>query len=82
MGSIDQNADWDHWERHPAGDEILTLLSGEIDVVLETDAGEQRARSSPARPSLCPKGRLAPRHRQGAGPADVHHGRAPACLTG
>lgn len=43
MGSTDQSKDWDHWERHPAGDEILTLLSGEMIIVLETDGGEQRA---------------------------------------
>ena len=37
MGSTDQSKDWDHWERHPAGDEILTLLSGEMTIVLEID---------------------------------------------
>ena len=43
MGTTNQNADWDHWERHPAGDEILVLLSGELEIVLDTDGGEQRA---------------------------------------
>jgi mannose-6-phosphate isomerase-like protein (cupin superfamily) len=28
-------ADWDHWEMHPAGDEIVCLLSGAIDLVLQ-----------------------------------------------
>jgi len=23
--------DWDHWEMHPAGDELIVLLSGSID---------------------------------------------------
>lgn len=26
---------WDVWERHPNGDEIVLLLDGEVDVVLE-----------------------------------------------
>ena len=75
MGSTDQKADWDHWERHPAGDEILTLLSGEMVIVLDTDGGEQRATHQARRDLHRPQGRLAPRHRQGARPADVHHAR-------
>ena len=43
MGASQQTADWDHWERHPAGEEILTLLSGELEIVLATKAGEERA---------------------------------------
>jgi mannose-6-phosphate isomerase-like protein (cupin superfamily) len=43
MGVSLHSADWDHWERHPAGEEILTLLSGELEIVLETEAGEERA---------------------------------------
>ncbi len=42
MGRTHQSKDWDHWERHPGGEEILILLSGEMDIVLET-GGEQRA---------------------------------------
>ena len=32
--------DMNHWERHPAGDEILLLLSGRAIVVLEAQAAE------------------------------------------
>ena len=35
-------AAWDHWERHPAGEEVLYLLSGAADFILETEAGERR----------------------------------------
>ena len=42
MGVSLQSADWDHWERDPAGEENLTLLSGELEIVLETEAGEER----------------------------------------
>ena len=27
--------DWDSWERHPAGDEVVCLLSGDVTMVLE-----------------------------------------------
>jgi mannose-6-phosphate isomerase-like protein (cupin superfamily) len=33
--------DVDHWERHPAGDEVLLRLSGRFDVVLEQAGGER-----------------------------------------
>jgi mannose-6-phosphate isomerase-like protein (cupin superfamily) len=32
---------WDHWEMHPAGDEIVCLLSGALDLVLEEDGRER-----------------------------------------
>jgi len=56
MGSTDQSADWDHWERHPAGEEILTLISGELELVLDTDKGEQRAVLEPGQTFIVPKG--------------------------
>jgi mannose-6-phosphate isomerase-like protein (cupin superfamily) len=31
----------DHWERHPAGDEFLLLLSGALSVVLEESSGQR-----------------------------------------
>ncbi|HEX6120439.1 MAG TPA: cupin domain-containing protein [Dongiaceae bacterium] len=31
----------DHWERHPAGDEFLLLLSGALSVVLEASSGQR-----------------------------------------
>jgi mannose-6-phosphate isomerase-like protein (cupin superfamily) len=33
--------DWASWERHPAGDEIVVLLSGAMDFVLDGAGGEQ-----------------------------------------
>ena len=32
---------WPTWERHPAGDELVYLLSGEAELVLRTPDGEQ-----------------------------------------
>ena len=33
--------DWDHWERHPAGDELVYLLTGALDIVLQEPDGER-----------------------------------------
>jgi uncharacterized cupin superfamily protein len=35
-----QSATWDYWERHPAGEELVLLISGRVDVVQERDGGE------------------------------------------
>lgn len=35
--------DWPSWERHPAGDEVVMLLSGRATMVLRTGAGEETA---------------------------------------
>jgi uncharacterized cupin superfamily protein len=32
-----QEATWNGWERHPAGEELVYLLSGRVDVVQEID---------------------------------------------
>ncbi|MDI1283503.1 MAG: cupin domain-containing protein [Reyranella sp.] len=56
MGATLQTKDWDHWERHPAGEEILTLLSGELEIVLETEAGEERAVLKPGQTLVIPTG--------------------------
>lgn len=32
--------DWGVWERHPAGDEVVVLISGAARLVLRTEAGE------------------------------------------
>lgn len=34
-------ADWPSWEIHPAGDEIVYLLSGAVDLVLDEPDGER-----------------------------------------
>lgn len=33
--------DWESWEMHPKGDEVVVLLSGRASFVLETDKGEE-----------------------------------------
>lgn len=53
-----------HWERHPAGDELLHILDGETDVVTLTDAGPVRSTVGAGALFICPQGlwhRLEPR---------------------
>ncbi len=38
---LPQTESWDSWERHPAGEEVVFLISGRVDVVQDLD-GEQR----------------------------------------
>jgi mannose-6-phosphate isomerase-like protein (cupin superfamily) len=37
---IAQEATWDGWERHPAGEEVVFLISGRVDVVQEIDGAD------------------------------------------
>ena len=53
MGASDQAADWDHWERHPAGEEILTLLSGEMELSSTCPEASSGPSSRRAKPSSC-----------------------------
>jgi uncharacterized cupin superfamily protein len=34
---VPQDATWDGWERHPAGEELVVLLSGRVDLIQERD---------------------------------------------
>jgi oxalate decarboxylase/phosphoglucose isomerase-like protein (cupin superfamily) len=45
-----------HWELHPEGDEILHLLSGAIDVVLQETDGERVVALRPGTTCVVPKG--------------------------
>lgn len=56
MGVTGQSADWDHWECHPAGEEILTLLSGEMELVLDIEDGEQRTVLMAGETFIVPRG--------------------------
>ncbi|HEY7105659.1 MAG TPA: cupin domain-containing protein [Acidimicrobiia bacterium] len=38
---IRQDASWDSWERHPAGEELVVLLSGRVDLIQDLDGDHQ-----------------------------------------
>lgn len=41
VGVFRFDADWDSWEVHPDGDEIVMLLSGAVDLILDEPEGER-----------------------------------------
>ncbi len=44
------------WEMHPDGDEVLTLLSGQFDVILDEGGAERVIRLTPGKSALVPQG--------------------------
>ncbi|MBD3886999.1 cupin [Phormidium tenue FACHB-886] len=53
--TFEQN--WDSWEMHPAGEEFVCLLSGQVDFVLEQEGGEEIVSLSvPGHYILVPRG--------------------------
>jgi mannose-6-phosphate isomerase-like protein (cupin superfamily) len=41
VAGFDFEADWPSWERHPAGDEIVALVSGRADMILDLGGNQQ-----------------------------------------
>jgi hypothetical protein len=35
-------ADWTSWEQHPAGEEVVVLMAGALELVLQAEDGERR----------------------------------------
>ena len=57
MSSFSFEADWPTWEMHPAGDEVVCLLSGDVRMVLAREGGEEVAHlSKPGEYIVVPKG--------------------------
>src|SRR5579872_3132600 len=51
-----QDATWDSWERHPAGEEVVVLLSGRVDVVQELGGAEHVVALRPGQALINPAG--------------------------
>src|SRR5271169_6698629 len=51
-----QVATWDTWERHPAGEEVVVLISGRIDVMQEVDGAEHVVELRPGEAMVNPVG--------------------------
>ena len=56
VGRFHNTQDWDIWEMHPAGDEVVCLLSGAIDVVLDEPDGERVVALEAGRTCIVPRG--------------------------
>ena len=48
MSSFAFSSDWETWEMHPAGDEVVVLLSGEVTFVLDIPNNPQQVTLSAA----------------------------------
>lgn len=49
--------DWNTWEMHPAGEEFICLLSGQVDLILEQDGIENTVHlNAPGSFALVPRG--------------------------
>ena len=51
-----QDATWTTWERHPAGEEVVVLLSGRVDLIQEVDGEERRIELRPGQAAVNPAG--------------------------
>jgi uncharacterized cupin superfamily protein len=57
VSSYSFDSDWPTWERHPAGDEVVCLLSGDVEMVLQREGGEEVTRlREPGAYVVVPKG--------------------------
>jgi uncharacterized cupin superfamily protein len=47
---------WTSWERHPAGEEVVALLTGRCDLIQEIDGEHRRVELTPGRAVVNPPG--------------------------
>jgi mannose-6-phosphate isomerase-like protein (cupin superfamily) len=50
------DADWDHWEMHPNGEEMLVLVSGTMSFVFDQGGAERVVRLDPGQACIVPRG--------------------------
>ncbi|WP_439674053.1 cupin domain-containing protein [Embleya sp. MST-111070] len=53
---FDGDGPGDHWERHPAGDELVVCLSGAVTVHRDTDGVRERVQLRPGEATINPAG--------------------------
>ncbi|MFE0416501.1 cupin domain-containing protein [Streptomyces tendae] len=53
---LDGDGPGDHWERHPAGDELVVCLSGSVTVVRDLDGATDRVLLGPGEATVNPAG--------------------------
>jgi quercetin dioxygenase-like cupin family protein len=56
FGVFGQTESWPTWERHPAGEEIVMLLSGRADLIQQIDGQERRVSLQPGQAVVNPVG--------------------------
>ena len=50
------DSDWDHWEMHPVGDEVVYVISGSLDLFLDEPDGERAVHLEDRRGTVVPAG--------------------------
>jgi mannose-6-phosphate isomerase-like protein (cupin superfamily) len=56
VAQFHQAESWTSWERHPAGEEVVVLLSGRADLIQEIDGEERRVTLRPGQAVVNPTG--------------------------
>lgn len=51
-----QEATWSSWERHPAGDELVVMLSGRSDLIQDIDGEQRRIQLEAGQAAINPRG--------------------------
>ncbi len=51
----DTDSTWTSWERHPAGEEVVVLLSGRVTLIQELDGREEPAAMAPGQAIINPR---------------------------
>lgn len=51
-----QATTWSSWERHPAGEEVVLLLTGRVDLIQDLDGGHRRIELHPGEFVINPAG--------------------------
>lgn len=52
---VAQDATWDSWERHPAGEELVVLLTGRVDLIQDLDGGHRVVELHPGEAVVNPR---------------------------
>jgi hypothetical protein len=56
VGAYPMDADWTTWEMHPEGEEVLTLLSGELELIVDEGGQLSTVVMVPGRTFVMPRG--------------------------
>jgi len=56
VSTFESSSDWQVWECHPQGEELIILIDGEMVLILERDGGEERVPLRAGEFAVVPKG--------------------------
>jgi mannose-6-phosphate isomerase-like protein (cupin superfamily) len=56
VATFPYDKNWDFWEAHPDGDEVVTLVAGEIELIFDEEGGERRVPLRASETVVVPRG--------------------------